>query len=176
MKEIQIADIINNIKNSDFFLNCAVPMGYVDALPILSVRNGKLCVLLPLLKYKVTGVVDKTLVYPVRFVVTYSISEKRAVGFTDLSYDEFYRKVDFDAPIGFFRHEEIQHLTKKEYKEKRDELYSMYDKVIGAITEGKSYTEEDEESFISLINVLLEPSLRPIYETIDKDFYEKYLS
>ena len=152
-----------------------MPIGYVDALPILTIKNGKLCMLLPFLKYKITGEIDKTLVYPIKFVISYSISDKKVMGFDDLEFKEFYRKIDFNAAIGFFRHNAIKHMSKKEYKTKRNELYSMYDKIIGAITEGEDYTENDEKAFKELLNIMIEPSLRPIYESLDSDFYEKYL-
>ena len=40
---------------------------------------------------------------------------------------------------------------------------------------GKEYSSNDEIKFRSLLNTILEPSLRPFYKAIDKDFENKYI-
>ena len=176
MKNIDVAQIVKKVKTGDFYKHCALPLGYVDGYPVLSIKNSKLCLVIPFLKYKVTGEVDKTLVYPIRYLITVSVEDEKVIGFENLEYAAPYRKIDFEKPIGFFRHEAVKKYNKNEFKEKRAELYDMYSKVAMAILYNAPYTENDDAEFKELLNTLLEPSLRPIYAAIDKDFNDNYLA
>lgn len=174
-KKISVKTLVREVKTSPFLLYCELPMGYVEGLPILQIRNGQLCLLIPFLKYKVTGKVDQTLVYPIRYTVTVLLPEGRILGFQDLSAMPQFSKVDFNQPVGLFRHEAIKQWGKKEYSEKRDELLALYDKVANALLYGTEYTEEDELAMRSLLQAMVEPSQMPVYKVLDEDFYEKYL-
>lgn len=175
MKNIDVAKIIKDVKTSGFFRNTEIPLGYVDGLPIITVKNEKPCLIIPFLKYKVTGVVDKTLVFPIKYYITVSLSDGKIIGYTDLSFEEMFKKIDFNKPIGFFRHEAVKNYSKFEYKEKKQQLYKMYDKIISAMLAGETCDIFDVTDFTELLNIIIEPSLKPIYEALDKDFYNKYL-
>ena len=54
-------------------------------------------------------------------------------------------------------------------------LYEEYDKIVDSLINGKEYSTNDETKFRSLFNTILEPSLRPFYKAIDKDFANKYI-
>lgn len=174
--KFEIAKITEDLRKSDFILNCRLPMGYTCGYPTLKIENDTLCLVVPFLRYKVTGQVDKTLVFPIRYIVTLTLPELSIAGFEDLSLNPSFAKVNFNKPIGFFRHESVKQYSKKEYFEKKQELFDLYDKMAGAILYGSEYTAEDDSLFYQLLNILLEPSLRPIYKAIDFDFYNKYLS
>ncbi|MGN0551029.1 MAG: hypothetical protein ACI4I4_04210 [Acutalibacteraceae bacterium] len=173
-KTINTANIIKEVNTSQFLLNCKLPLGYVNGYPIIQIRNDRLCMLIPYLKFKTTGEVDKTLVYPIRYTATLSLPDKKFIGFEDLAFNPAFRKIDFNKAIGFFRHDSIKQYSKPEYREKRAELLSMYDKAEGAILYGEEYTDDDFESFRELLNIMLEPSLKPIYKALDADFYNTY--
>ena len=151
-------------------------MGYTCGFPILEIRNDRLCITLPYLRYQVTGETDKTLVYPIRYVVTMVLPEEKPVEYKDLEYDYLFSKVDFKQPMGLFRHEAIKHLNKKEYEELRTELYSCYDKVIDALLNEVEYSEEDEYRMRELLQMLVEPCQLPVYKALNEDFYDKYFS
>lgn len=174
--KICIKDILNGLKTDEFVLNSRLPSGYGYGYPILQVRNDYLCMVVPYLRYKTTGVVDRTLVFPIRNTFTISLPDKRFIGFEDLRYNPRFAKVDFSMPIGLFRHESIKNLSKKEYEAKREELYAQYDKLINALLFDGEYSEEDGESMKQLLKLLVEPSLYPIYKALDADFYNKYLA
>ena len=149
-KEFSTEALIKNLKTNAFILNSSMPMGYVPNLPILCILNGNLCMKIPFLKYKVTGEIDKTFVYPTRYVATVIIPEEQIVAFEDLSLKGAFAKVVFSDPIGTFRHDAI-----KDYD--------------------KGYSADDEKKFRKLFNTILEPSLRPFYKAIDKNFANKYI-
>lgn len=174
-KKISVKALVREVKTSPFLLYCELPMGYVEGLPILQIRNNQLCLVIPFLKYQVTGKVDQTLVYPIRYTVTVLLPEGKIMGYQDLGLTPQFAKVDFTKPVGIFRHEAIKQWGKQEYAAKRDELFGMYDKVVSALLYGTEYTEEDETAMRQLLQTMVEPSQLPIYKVLDEDFYDKYL-
>lgn len=175
-KRISVEKILREVYTSDFVLNCRMPMGYSAGLPVLQIKNGSLCLMIPYLKYKVTGEVDKTLVFPIRYTVTLELPEQNFVGFSDLAFDEKFAEVDFAQPVGFFRHESIKALTKSEYRGKRSELFALYDKLVYALVYGETFSDADDAGMRSLLKLLVEPSLYPMYRALDANFYERYLA
>lgn len=168
--------LIKKLKTNAFILNSCMPMGYVPNLPILCILNGNLCMKIPFLKYRVTGEIDNTFVYPVRYVATVTIPEEQVVAFEDLSLQRAFANVSFADPIGTFRHDAIKDYDKRAYDNLRSSLYEEYDKIVGSlVNDGKGYSSDDEIKFRSLFNTILEPSLRPFYKAIDKDFANKYI-
>lgn len=174
MKDMNIAKFLKEEKSGAFHLGCTLPLGYVAGLPTVGVVAGKPYLKVPFLKYKVTGEVDKTLVFPVRYVLTYSLPDLKPIGFEDLAYHRAFRKVDFNKPIGLFRHEAVKNLSKDEYAKKRNELFAMYDSMINAMLHKTSYTGMGQ--FKQLFNMLIEPSVKPIYRALDKTFCDNFLA
>ncbi len=173
---LSIEKVKKNIKSNAFFLNCKIPMGYTIGFPILMIKNGCLCLALPYLKYKTTGVVDKTLIYPIKYLITLELPTEKIVGFEDLEYNDKFANISFNKPVGYFRHEAIRRYNKSQYKSLYDELMQEYDKVINSLIGGLDYSDEDERRMRELLQLLVEPSLLPMYKAIDRDFYNKYLA
>lgn len=177
MSEIRnIASVLQSLKTDPFVLHAEMPMSYVTGLPILQILNDQLCLCVPFLQYRPTGQVDRTLVYPIRYTVTISVPEFKPLAFMDLAIDPRFGNVDFNKPVGTFRHDAIKHLNKKEYDAQRKALLQQYDKVIRALLLGEAYDEKDEETMCRLMQMLAEPGLYPIYRALDEDFYNKYLA
>lgn len=165
---------LNEFKNSKP-VQALIPLGYVPNLPIVTSAGGELCMRVPLMRYKVTGVVDKTLVYPVKYVFTVTIPECTIIKFEDLSYNGKFVNVNFLKPIGTFRHEAVKAMNKEEYAALRTKLFAEYDKMIDFLANNAEYTESDKQTFMTLINQVLEPSLKPIYYAIDNSFATRFL-
>lgn len=172
---ICIKRLIKDTKTSPFALGCAMELGYGPGLPILQIKNGRLCLLIPYLKYQVTGKVDRTLVYPIRYTLCLTLPEGSPIGFEDLSFDPRFQRADLSRPVGLFRHEAIRQYGKKEYAEKQNQLYDLYDKAANMLVYDTPYTEEDEAAMSELLRLLVTPELFPIYRALDPDFYGKYL-
>ncbi len=177
MKELfSVKQCVKEIKNSDFVRKSIIPLEYVAGTPLFRMCNSKVYLVIPFLRYKVTGEVDKTYVYPIRYTVTVSIPERKIVGFEDLGSNPVFRKVDFSKPIGLFRHESIKQYTQKQFKTEKDKLFALYDKIIMELTDNQRYLKADGDEFTALLKTLLEPSLKPIYKVLDKEFYNKFLA
>lgn len=168
--------LIKKLKTSTFIQHSSMPMGYVPGLPILCVLNDNLCMKVPFLKYMVTGEIDKTFVYPTRFLATVTIPEGQIVSFEDMAFRKAFANVSFSEPVGTFRHEAVKNMDKATYDKLRSALFGEYDKIIDTLIEGEPYSADNEREFKKLFNIVLEPSLRPFYAAIDVDFAKKYIT
>lgn len=173
--KISIEAFYKELQTNDF-IQRNIPMGYTPGFPVLRIKNDYLCLQVPFLKYKITGEIDSTLVYPIRYIVEYVLPEKRLIAYEDLLYNTSFKSVNFAEPCGLFRHKAIQDLTKSEYQEKRTELFKCYDEVISVLLDGTSYDPANESRMINLMRELIEPSQYAIYRVLDNDFYNKYLN
>lgn len=154
-----------------------IPMGYVPGMPLLTVKNGQLVAMIPFLRYKVTGVVDRTLVFPVRYVMEYIVPEMRLVAFRDLAIEPGYEETNFDTTIGFFRHEAVKHLNKEQFMELKDDTLSLYDSTVNfLIGTDEVMAATDEEKLRHNLQQIIEPFVQPVYAKLDSDFYNKYLN
>lgn len=175
-KQVKVAEILKGLKSNEFVLNARLPMGYGFGIPVLQIKNENLCMVIPYLKYQITGEVDKTLVYPIRNLFTMLLPEQTFIGFEDLRFNSKYEKLNFSMPVGTFRHEGIKDLTKQEYREMKEELYSLYDKLISSLLYDTEFTEQDDGRIGEILKMIIEPSLKPMYRAIDIDFYNKYIA
>jgi len=168
-------EILKSLKTNEFLLNSNIPMGYTPGIPMLSLRNGEPCLVIPFLKYQMTGEIDKTRVFAPRFVVTVVMNEGKVVKYEDLMYDSRFEEVDFRKPVGLFRHASIRHLKKEDYNKMRKDIYAMLDALSDSMMGKIEFDEMDSMKFNKLFSVLLEPSMKPFYHTIDKNFFETYI-
>lgn len=154
-----------------------IPMGYIPGMPVITVKNDQLVAMIPFLRYKVTGTVDRTLVYPVRYVLEYLVPEMQLAAFRDLSIEPAYEKWDFGKVAGFFRHEAIRHLDKAEFAKLRGETIALYDRMIDFLTSDEAdFTPADEARLKANLQTIVEPFIQNQYDTLDRDFYNKYLN
>ena len=73
-------------------------------------------------------------------------------------------------------HESIKTLNKDEYKAKRSELMALYGKLADSLIYGTAFTNEDDTNMRALLKLLVEPSQYPVYKSLDKDFYNRFLA
>lgn len=152
-----------------------IPMGYTPGIPMLSIQNEHLVAIVPFLRYKATGTVDHTLVFPIRFVMEFSLPDGRLIRYRDLAFESNYADVVFGKAVGFFRHEAIKHLDKAAYGNFRAQTLAKFDKLTQALISDQPYTENDDLELRKALQTIVEPSLLAFYKAIDTDFYEKYL-
>lgn len=175
MKKIDITQILKDVRTSKLVRECGMPLGYVAGTPVLKIKNSKPCLIIPFLRFRATGIVDKTLIYPIKYTVTFSLTTGGIVGFEDLSYRGAFKNVDFTKPVGFFRHDAIKNLNKQQYKAKREEMNALYNKVLEAAVNGVAPDGETQAAFRELFSLILEPSLHSTYRWLSPSFCEKYL-
>lgn len=193
-KTFDIANFLRKVKTSDF-VSKNIPLEYTPGFPVVRTVNENTFLIIPFLKYNVTGVIDKTEVYPIRYVLTYNLkqnndlktvelpekissqllTEGKMIRFEDLYFDERFADLQFDKPVGLFRHKAIKDLDKKAYNEKRSELFDLYNLMINEKLYGAEFQLEEHIKYKNLLRLLSEPSLKYMYKMIDEKFYDKYL-
>lgn len=157
-------------------LQSIIPMGYSPGIPIIAARRNNLCLIVPFLRYKITGEKDKTLVFPIRYVTEYLIPEKILIRFEDLLYGELAGKIDFNKACGLFRHKAIESLTRQEYNSLRKKTLEGLDKVAEVLLYGSHYSVNEEEQLINCLRTIVEPSLWESYRSLAPQFYNKYFT
>lgn len=169
------AEIWQNLHKTSFYTQCLIPLGYTAGLPALHLQEKQASLSIPYLRYQMTGAVDKTLVFPPRFLFRFEWPSARITGFWDLAAEEKFRDVDFDTPLGLFRHESVRHMDRSLYRRKRSELLELSEKLLSAAKQGKRPDPRDEEAFRLLYNIMLEPFLKPLYREFAPDFSQRFL-
>ena len=169
-----VSTLINDIRKREE-IRLLMPMGYVPGVPMLSVINDRLVAIVPYLRYKVTGVEDETLVFPIRYTVTYSLPDMAFVNFSDLMFDKRFSDVEFNMSIGKFRHQAVKSLDKNAYQALRTETLYSLDKLADMLLFDSPYSSTDDITLQQQLQRIVEPSLRKFYSVIEPDFYNKYL-
>lgn len=168
-------EILKSLKTNEFLTHSTISLGYTPGLPMAASLNGIPCLIVPFLKYQMTGKVDATQVYAPRYVAVVEVKHGTVVGFNDLSFDKRFGQVDFNKPIGLFRHAAIHHLNKMEFDELRNKLYGMIDTLCESMEKKEEFDEMDTQRIAKLFSMLIEPSVKPFYHAIDKSFFEAYI-
>ena len=172
---MKTVEILKSLKTNSFILNSNIPMGYTPGIPMMTFRNEEPCLVIPFLKYQITGEVDKTRVFPPRYVIFVTIKNRIVVKYEDLIYNCRFEGINFEKPVGLFRHTAIRHLKKDEYNSMRRQLYSLLDRLACSMMREQEFDEIDSMSLKRLMGILLEPSIKPFYHAIDKSFFESYI-
>lgn len=172
--KFSLLNILTDLKSNPVIAG-SIPLGYTYGYPILSNIKDELCLKVPFLRYKITGEIDRTLVFPIRYVATFTLPEMKLINLDDLYYCKAFFKIEFNKPCGLFRHEQIKGLTKEEYNKARRYLFQLYDKAIMSMLKGTEFTQEDSKMLKGILRGIIEPSLLPMYEKLDTKFYNSYL-
>lgn len=151
-----------------------IPMEMGMGWPILSIRNKKLCVTVPFYQAVVHSD-DQTLLFPIAYTMAVLWPNGVIVEYKNLRFDSKYQDIDFSKPVGTFRHDTIKHLNKSQYIEKRNELYKLYDELITCLFSHEPLAEDSEKKFKETLGLLMEPSLKPFYQAIDIQFYNRLI-
>lgn len=157
-------------------LRSIIPIGYNPGIPMFSIKEDNLCLMVPYLRYKITGEKDKTLVFPIRYVVEYLVPEYQLIRFEDLAYSQIANKIDFDKPCGYFRHKAIENITQEEYQSLRNNTLYSFDKVADVLLNGQQYTITDKNTMACQLQKIVEPSLWGFYRFLSPDFFNKYFA
>lgn len=168
-------EILKSLKTNELLIHSTLPIGYTPGLPMAVSLNNTPCLVIPFLKYQITGKVDATQVFAPRYVAIVETRHATVVSFTDLAFDKRFSRIDFNKPVGLFRHAAIHHLSKKEYDDLRNKLYGMLDTLCLSMQKETEFDELDRQRLTQLFSMLLEPSVKPFYHAIEKNFVETYV-
>ena len=175
MKNNIVSELFASLKRRPE-IQALIPMGYTPGIPVFSSRQDELCVEIPFLRYRTTGEIDRTLVYPVRYMATYVIPEMKMVSFVDFAFTKMADNVDFNKPVGYFRHEAIANLNQKEYNDLRKRTLLGLDKLASSLLGETEEDPENENRLAADISRIVEPSLYPFYKSLSSNFFRKFIN
>jgi hypothetical protein len=148
-----------------------LPMEMASGWPSVVIKSGQLCVVVPFFR---TQRVEngKSLLYPLMYTMTLTWPNAKMVEFSALRYNKEYRAVDFSKPVGIYPHDAAKDFQKNEYTVKRDKLFGMYDELISCVLDKNDFAGIEEMK--KLFQLLMEPSLYPMYLNISGKFFRTY--
>ena len=173
--QINLSQFMDSLKANKAVMS-TIPMGYVAGLPIVQIIGKKVCLVVPYFRFVRSGEPDKSQIHPIKYTVTALWPSGRIIKLEDLEYNPKFANVDFRRPIGLFRHEAIKQYNAGQYRQKKAELYAMYDKFVDFLQHGGEYTGQEQDGFRALLNIMLEPCLAPIYRALDEKFATMFLA
>ncbi len=170
MDHISMYEFINNINKSELRRKL-IPMEMASGWPSISIKNGQICIMIPYYRTQPSNE-GKVLIFPIAYTMTFTWPSAKMVEFKTLRFQKEFANIDYKKPVGTFKHDAVKNLTKSEYIDKRDTLFSLYDEILTCIIDKKEFTREQEmkDSF----KVLMEPSLYPMYMEIANKFFGFY--
>ena len=112
---------------------------------------------------------------PPEYKLTVDYPSGKLISFENLRLDYRYAKVNFDKPLGMFRHEAIKHLDRDGYKKAKEDLYEALNRLIAFLGDEGEFTKEDEEKLSGLYTMMTEPPLNPLHQFLSPQSFERYI-
>lgn len=170
---ITIQEFLKKI-NTGNIVRSSIPMGLGAGLPMIDIRGERL--LVSVFYYRaVLRPEDKTLIMPPEYGLTVEYPGMQLVNFQDFRMDPRFAGTSFDKPVGTFRHKEIMHLNRGEYKACKERLYGLINKLIAYLGDEGEFDEKDEKELSEIFTMLAEPSLLPVYRLMAPQFCQRFV-
>ncbi len=140
--------------------------------PAITLKNGEICI--TMFYYGMQKIKDKHqyALFPLAYTITALFRTGKIIDFKCLPYDKTFKEVDFNKASGIFPHEALQGMTGTEYKEKRTQVFALYDELIACLTERKPF--EHTQDFRELLSMMMEPGHAEFYEALAPKFFTFY--
>lgn len=171
MEQSRMKELIHTFNRSELRRKL-IPAELASGWPCLRKVRGKLYVVIPYFSRMPTE--NGYALYPIYCSVTvlWKAPEKM-FDFTVYPMQEDWADVDYSKPVGFFKHKALEDVrTRDEYIALCDRLYGCYDEMVLAVSGNQPFT--GEEKMAELFSKLMEPSLYPFYEKINRKFYSNF--
>lgn len=171
MKQIKMKEMITIFNHSELRKKL-IPSELASGWPCIRLINRKLCVVIPYFNRR--PVEKGYALYPIYCSVTIMWRNPgRLLDFTIYPTLPEWKEVDYSKPAGMFKHKALNDVeTRGEYQKLCDKLYDYYDEMVQSVLEHHAF--EKEEEMAMLFSKLMEPSLYPYYEKINKKFYSSF--
>ncbi|MUG96848.1 hypothetical protein F7734_32705 [Scytonema sp. UIC 10036] len=166
--------LIVNIRKTPLFRQL-IPQEAGIGLPIPLRKEGKVYVILPLFGSIVNRQEKVTYIYPPFSTITLDWSNLQVVEYVNLRFRNPAPELNWEAEAGIFPHPAVSQMTIAQYKEQRQELLTMYDKMFEMLAEGSAFPDEWCRRFSELFHLLLEPTLEAYYRALAPKFCDRFL-
>lgn len=136
-------------------------------------KEGKVYVILPFYGY--TPKESQSVLYPPFATMTLSWANLTPVEYVNLRFENPAPELNWLKEVGTFPHPAVKNLTIKEYREKRQELLTMYDEMLDNLTQSNPFDSQWCDRFSQLLRLLIEPPLEPYYRVLGEKFFGRFL-
>ncbi|ACK70843.1 conserved hypothetical protein [Gloeothece citriformis PCC 7424] len=168
----KIEKLMQDVRKMPLFRQL-VPLEAGVGWPIPLRKDSKVYITLPF--YGCTPQKGQTLLFPPFATLTLNWANLIPVEYVNLRFRNPAPDLKWEGQVGIFPHAAVKQITIKEYKEKRQELLSMYDEMFNSLTGGIPFSSEWCARFSQLLRLLIEPCLEPYYRILGEKFFARFL-
>lgn len=138
-------------------------------------KEGKVYATLPFFGFFPTSEKGKTALFPPFATLTVNWTNQVPVEYVDLRFRNPAPELKWEGQVGVFPHPAVEQMTIGQYKQKRQELLTLYDELFDMLAEGKPFPAEWCDRFSELLKTLMEPDLEPYYRAMAPKFFDRFL-
>ena len=139
-------------------------------------KEGKVYVTLPFFGFSPTAEAGNTQLFPPFAIATFDWSNRVPVEYVNLRFRNPAPELNWTEQVGTFPHRAIAQITVEEYRQLRQELLGMYDVMFDLLGQKSPLSPEWSQRFAELLNLLIEPELKPYYRALNPKFFNRFLN
>ncbi|OLE96333.1 MAG: hypothetical protein AUG75_21730 [Cyanobacteria bacterium 13_1_20CM_4_61_6] len=171
---MKMAMLMDDIRKTPIFRQL-IPQEAGIGWPIPLRRNEQVFVTLPFFCFSYKPQNKETTLYPPFATITLNWSSQVPVEYVNLRFRNPWPEGDWQKPAGIFPHLAVAKLSVKQYQDVRNELLSMYDVLLDALSRNEVLAPEWKTAFSLLLRTLVEPSLEQYYRALGQKFFATFL-
>lgn len=166
--------LIKDIRKTPLFRQL-VPQEAGIGFPIPLRKEGKVYITLPFFGFSPTAEAGNTKLFPPFAIATIDWSNQVPVEYLNLRFRNPAPELDWMKQVGTFPHPAIAQMTVGEYQQLKQELLGMYDRMLDLLAAKSPLSPEWSKRFEELLNILIEPTLKPYYRALNPKFFDRFL-
>ncbi len=167
-----VEQILRNVKTMPIYKQL-IPMEAISGWLIPFRKGGRTYITIPY-----CGAMPlkpgKTKLYPPLALLTIDVQTGIPVQYVNTRYSNPWPEGKWSEAAGSFPHDAIAKMLVHEYKEKRARLKAIYDEMISCMNDDRELDPALDREFHDIINLLVDPGLKPFYTAIAPGFFGRY--
>ena len=168
-------NLIKQVRKMPFYRQL-IPLEAGIGFPLPTRKENKVYITLPFFGMGSAAEPGKTPLYPPLAIATLNWSNQIPVEYVDLRFRHPAPELNWAARVGTFPHPEVAQISVGEYRQLRQELFGMYDEMFDRLADRQPLSPEWSQRFSELLNLLIEPALKPYYRALNPKFSDRFLS
>lgn len=174
MQQSRTDQLMKSIRQNPVF-RALVPLEAGIGWPLPLVHNKRVYFTLPFFGMAPLAGQNEIAIFAPFSSMTLDWLTGHVVDYCDYRFRSPWRPIDLTKPIGFFPHSAVEKLSTAEYLAKREELTDHYDQLFDTMAQGGDLPPFWIREFKELLELLVEPALRPFCRVIAPKFYANFI-
>jgi len=168
------AALIKQVRQMPLFRQL-IPLEAAIGFPLPLRKEGKVYLTLPIFGLGTVSQPGKTPLFPPLAIATIDWSNQIPVEYINLRFRHPAPELDWTAQVGTFPHAAVAQISVGEYRQLKQELFSIYDEMLDRLVQQQPINPERSQRFTELLNLLIEPALKPYYCALNSKFGDRFL-